>query len=447
MQLSVSIEREPFHSVCMKFSPENGDDLSPRAGSATYDALRETPVIVELLPGSPVSSVSDLHPDLIALGALLVCGQLKVTDLSLPVRPSDAMADAAREHFKLELHGNGVQHPPREFGDSPGLAFSGGVDSCAALLLMPMRTKSIFMHRFSLGEAKKTAYNANAALQSVAAVQRSARSAAVLRSNVETIRSPVGFPVDWSNALPLVFNADELDLASISFGTVLESASGLGKLKYSSLAKRTIYSRWAPVFQAAALSMSLPVAGLSEVLTSKIVRERGEFMLPQSCVRGEPGEPCRRCFKCFRKSLTEWALGGARMTDGDITFAATSREVSTRLRQVPIHHEIGFAWALANIESSNPLLRALKLRSDAYCDEYADLKFAETPYWHNFDLYIPVDLRNEVKTFAREAFGNEAAPGASLVERWDVQPVLESEGYKAGVSATIEELEVLSRTN
>ena len=445
MRVSFSVESDPFPSVWINFAPDSDAELEARAGTANYERLRETPVIVELLPGSQIRNALDLHPDLLALSALLVCGQLKVEQLHLPALPGPEMIKVARERFGVEMQGSEPEFDPRTSGRNPGLAFSGGVDSCAALLLMPQDTVSVFMHRFSLGQPPRTAYNASAALRSVQALQSGARKAASLRCNVETIRSPVGFPVDWSNALPLVVNADTLELSSISFGTVLESASSLGKLRFSDLSSRTIYSRWAPAFGAAGLSMSLPVASLSEVLTSKIVREEGEFMFPQSCVRGTPGEPCKRCFKCFRKSLTEWALGGPPMTSDEISAAVTSKEVSMRLRQVPIHHEIGFAWAMENIETENAVLKALQERSNAFELACGGLGFVEHPYWPNLDEYVPANLRGEVLAATMNSFGGREPGMFHQVEEWDVQPILDSELYQSGVRATIAELEIAQK--
>lgn len=445
MLVTIAVENAPFRSVWMRFIPESDDELQPRAGDASFEKLRETPVVVELAPESRVQAPSDLHPDLVALSALLVCGQLSLQKLRLPVRPSEEMINAAKKFFAIEMCGEGPAPSQRSKGELAGLAFSGGVDSCAALLVMPASTVSVFMHRFYLEESKQSVYNSSAALRSVAALQASGRSATALRSNVETVRTPVGFPVDWSNALPLVMNAESLDLSSVSFGTVLESASSLGKMKFSKLASRTIYVRWSAVFTAASLSLSLPVASLSEVATSKIVRERGSFIYPQSCVRGTPGEPCERCFKCFRKSLTEWALGGAPMSDEKIALAAVSKGVDARLRRSPVHHEIGFAWALANIESRNPLLSALKTRAEAFVSVNGGLDFLERPYWPNVQLYVPNSIRPDVVSLTSRAFEASRATDALQVERWDAQQVIETESYQLGLQATVAELNKLAQ--
>lgn len=447
MLVSVSVEDSPFRSVQFRFTPQSEKELEPRAGVASFADLTTLPVIVELLPSSTVSEVSDIHPDLLVLASLLIVGQTKTASLELPVIPSESMVEVVREKFQIELETTGVATKgtsERVGSGVPGLAFSGGVDSCAALLLLPGDAVSIFMHRTSLGDSKKTLYNSSAALASVNALSSSAYRAAALRSNVENIRSPVGFPVDWSNSLPLVINADGLGLSSISFGTVLESATSLGKKKYSDMRSRTVYSRWAPVFTVAGVNMSLPVAGVSEVLTSKVVRERGAFMLPQSCVRGTPGEPCRRCFKCFRKMITEWALGGAAISEQDISRAAISREVSTRLKQSPIHHEIGLSWAVSKINSNNPVLDSLKARAAVFMEDYDGLNFLERPLDVNIDRYVPDDIRPSVRGKIVGLLGDPSAADLSVVESWDVEDAVASDAYQRGVSLTAEALHTLS---
>lgn len=447
MLMSASVEDAPFRSVQFRFTPESEKELEPRAGVASFAGLAMSPVVVELLPGSTVREVADIHPDLIVLASLLIVGQTKTASLELPVIPSESMVEAVRERFQIELTTSAVATrgtSERVGSGVPGLAFSGGIDSCAALLLLPKDTVSMFMHRTSLGDSKKTLYNSSAAMASVDALSRGAYRAVALRSNVENIRSPVGFPVDWSNSLPLVINADGLGLSSISFGTVLESATSLGKKKYSDLRDRTVYSRWAPIFKVAGVNMSLPVAGLSEVLTSKVVRERGAFMLPQSCVRGTPGDPCRRCFKCFRKMITEWALGGAEVSEEDISRAAVTREVSTRLSQSPIHHEIGLSWAVLQITSSNCVISALKSRAAVFAASYDSLTFLERPLDVNIDRYIPDDIRPGVRETIFGLLGGPNAADLALVESWDVEEAVASDSYQRGISQTTEALHALS---
>lgn len=444
MIVSTSVHQEPFPSLWMHFSPESDLDITPRAGTATFEELRTTPVLVELLPQSGRPSMEKLHPDLVALAAILVCGPLKVGQIKLSRKPSAALTKATKQHFGIEIHAPGAAAEPRTGGPYPGLAFSGGVDSCAALLMLPRSTASVFMHRFSLEGGSRGLYNPSAALASVKAIQESGYRAATLRSNVETIRTPVGFPVDWSNALPLVVNADTLGLSSIAFGTVLESASSLGKYEYSQLGGRTIYSRWAPIFSIAGLDISLPVASMSEVLTSRIVLEKGAFMQPQSCVRGTPGSPCRRCFKCFRKSLTEWALYGTPRPSGEIESALASKEVNARLRQSPIHHEVGIAWAAMKIESDIPALRALRARAEAIAATAGGLDFMERPYWPNVNEFVPTSIRSTVSQRLEDEFGKARSTDTDRVEAWDVRPAISSPKYLDGLSATNHALDHLT---
>lgn len=436
MIVSAEVVKAPFYALSLSFTPESESDLEARAGQVSFEGLRGTPVVTELLPQSGIASVEDIHPDLVALAALLVCGQTRTRSLTLPVNPSEAMTQVAREKFHVSMTGAGSAADRRAPGLHPGLAFSGGVDSCAALLAMPYSTASFFMKRFSLNGKLGGLYNDSAAVASTEALQRAGLRAAILRCNVETIRTPVGFPVDWSNALPLVVNADAADLGSISFGTILESASGLGKDKYSRLSERSIYSRWAPAFGAAGVEMSLPVAGLSEVLTSRIVLEEGGFMQAQSCVRGVPGSPCKHCFKCFRKSLTEWALGGSSVEADVLIQAVSTKEVNGRLRKVPIHHEIGLAWAASKVDSDLAILQALRRRADAISDALGGLQFLERPYWKNVDELVPPPLVDFVSTRLVSLFGKSVSRNDASVEAWNVDSFVGSAKYLEGVALT-----------
>lgn len=447
MKITYSIEQQPFESCWLRFELEDGDDISARAGSAQYDRLLSTPVVTELVSGGSLGMSDHIHPDLLTVAALLVCGQTRIKRLNVPNLPSYEMCRVVKERFGIDvISDDGVEghSARRRAGSLPGLAFSGGIDSCAALLLLPRQTVSVFMRRSHLEELPKSMYKEAAALDSLTAVATSGRAAVSLRSNVEVIRQPMGFPVDWSNSLPLVLNADALEIGSISFGTVLESAGGLGKYKYTNLSDRTIYSRWAPIFEVAGIDMSLPVSGLSEVLTSKLVREHGQFLKAQSCVRGEPGKPCGRCFKCFRKSITEAALSGDKFSSDQVSAFFRSQEIRRRIVQSPIHHEIGLAWALSRIPHAGGIMEALGARAKVYCDQFDGLDFLERPFLPNIEAYVPVSIRASVIDRVVEWLGEPNSLDISLVQSWDVSAILESPEYIAAVDNTVSRLAKVS---
>ena len=103
----------------------------------------------------------------------------------------------------------------------PGLAYSGGADSCAALAVMPGNTVPIFMHR---PMSKDSIYDSEAPLRSCEELKEVGYDVKVIECDLEYLRKPIGFPSDLANAVPAVLLSQSLGLDSIAFGTVLESA-------------------------------------------------------------------------------------------------------------------------------------------------------------------------------------------------------------------------------
>ena len=54
------------------------------------------------------------------------------------------------------------------------------------------------------------------------------REVLTIKSDLEYIRNPVGFPVDVANSSPAILIAQKMGFNSIAFGTILESAYGIG---------------------------------------------------------------------------------------------------------------------------------------------------------------------------------------------------------------------------
>src|SRR5215213_9337798 len=92
----------------------------------------------------------DVHPDLIALSVFLVAHPWTTNRLVVKGVDgiSDTFAQALDSGFGTELHHPGTgdpRHAPA--GGRSGLAFSGGVDSTAAMMLMPKETPLLFLNR------------------------------------------------------------------------------------------------------------------------------------------------------------------------------------------------------------------------------------------------------------------------------------------------------------
>lgn len=375
------------------------------------------------------------HPDLIALIALLVFGPFTARNIEFDWRISAEFAEAVLTSFKRRAGPSDPQIESRKAKPEyrPALAFSGGVDSFAALAVMPEDTVPVFCHRIVPDGHRAGLYRADAALRACEDLKKT-HDVQIVCTTMEFARDPVGFSVDWTNGCGAVLLADHLGLDSIAFGLIMESAYFIGHPKYSDLESRSIYAAWAPIFASAGLPMYMPVAGLSEVVTSKIAIRHEERWHAESCVRGKVEEPCLKCFKCFRKTILDHRIRGRALDSSHFDIALTSREVKSKLLTVPIHHENVLAYSLFGLTAeSNPVLDALRQKTISLQEYGRDLLFLERHYPRSIRL-IPEKYREatveRIHGFAQPA----TLEDIETIECWDTQHLTETDRYKEGHS-------------
>ena len=283
--------------------------------------------------------IEEIHPDLIGLSTILLCHQFIGEDLHLPMDVSESFLESANEvlsKYKICSKGDpGISPycPPNRA--RPGLAFSGGADSTAALSVMPGETVPVFMNR---PMRENSIYDSDAPLKNCELLRQIGYDVKVIDCDLEYVRKPVGFPSDLAHAIPLILLSEKLGIGSIAFGTVLESAYGIGHEKFIDYPNGSHMRFYGTLLSAAGLQMSLPVGGVSEVGTSIIVESSPLGEVSQSCIRGKKGKPCMRCWKCFRKELLSVALFPDREVDLE-GMMRSSTEVQIRLSAYPISHE------------------------------------------------------------------------------------------------------------
>jgi len=287
----------------------------------------------------------NIHPDIIGLVAILLCNPFVGKKLELPLKVSSKfMKDVTSviSRYKIVSEVDHDLEPLIELEDGyPSLAFSGGADSCAALAIMPSRTIGIFLKRPMKKDSK---YDHNAPLEICNLLKNAGFDIRIIESNLENIRSPTGFPTDLANSIPALLLSQELRLDSISFGTVLESAFGIGHQNYIEYSKGSHWRFYSKIFSAVGINLSLPVSGVSEVGTTMIGGVSSIASLSQSCIRGKHKKPCLRCWKCFRKELLIYSLGFKSMLN--ITSLMNTNEVQKRLSEIPISHENVILYSL-----------------------------------------------------------------------------------------------------
>lgn len=312
-------------------------------------------------------SFDQVHPDLLALAAFLVVQPWVGRRLTFrgARRPGDRFCKALAKAFGIRAFGADSAVIPRlaPVPGRPGLAFSAGMDSTAALALMPQDTVSVFLNRVGLDRTPiNSNYRNDFAMHAIQELQKLGRQVLIVDSNLEYTRRPVGFPVDWSNAVPAVLLADEFGLRSIAWGMILESAYAIGSVGFRDWPDRDLAQKWGAVFEAAGLPMSAVVSGLSEVCTSKVVMASPYANLAQSCIRGTVDRACGECPKCFRKGLLESALGGRSFDEDRLDCYLKSDEIRAILSAYPIKHENVLGYCLSQYAGAHPFLLALKDR-------------------------------------------------------------------------------------
>ena len=292
--------------------------------------------------------LSEIHPDHLALSALLIVRPWFNKSLKLSFGVSQRFADACQE-IKITVTPVDSQIVPYDSDSAEyiGLAFSGGADSTAALSVLPPSTIPFFLDRPDSGGSL---YSKQAALRSVNKLSQLGYDCQIVECDLESIREPLGFPTDLSNGVPAILLAKRMKLFGIAYGTVLESLYGLGRMQYKEYSETSHYKSWWNVFLQSGLPLSYPTGGISEVGTELICSKSSIGNLAQSCIRGTAMEPCNFCWKCFRKQTVRVAL---RVVDEDMQKTHNllkSKEVRTKLRQLPISHENVLIFSFARLD-------------------------------------------------------------------------------------------------
>jgi len=298
-------------------------------------------------------SVAATHPDVIALAVITSVHPFVADALDLNIAVSESFAEACKKWLPYECRFEDVRSNivRRAKGNVPALSFSGGVDSTAALALMPDNTRLYFLDRFNVDRSEpKGLYDKHSAYVACDMAASLGYSVTKVPTSIESIRAPVGFSIDWTSGVPALLMADYDDLSSISWGVVAESGFRVGHEKFIDFSKRTIYRRWNELLKAVGLCLGAPVAGLSEVGTSTIAQASSLKGMAQSCIRGPKGVPCHKCFKCFRKTLIDAGLDGrqvpAELFDRLIKFGGWEKIVLG----IPVKHENVFSWAVRRLD-------------------------------------------------------------------------------------------------
>lgn len=361
---------------------------------------------------------NDIHNDILCLVGLLIAYPFVKDNLSFSLPTSQKFSKIVNSvitrytiNSEIDMNLN-----PREIPDSgyPGLAFSGGCDSSAALCIMPNNTIPVFLERPMI---EKSMYSSDAALKSCDLVKDLGYHIEIVESNFEYIRNPIGFPSDLAHASVLLILADYLNLDSINFGTVLESSYGVGHEKFRDYGNGSHWKLYYNLFKSVGIELSLPVCGISEVGTAIICEKSPMGYISQSCIRGEWQEPCLKCWKCFRKQLLSCSLGFQKFSKEQFKDNINTSDVYSKLKKIPISHENVLSFSVQKLNITD-------------CEEYNVLKkrllkLEEVDFlqkWYSPSLeFVSEKYRPIIRDKIVDILSTMDSEEEKIVEKWSME--------------------------
>ncbi len=362
--------------IRLLFTPSPQDPL--KAGKVSFvskDASIKTDI-----------KISNLHPDILGLIALLIAGQFSSDiELDRPVSPQfSEAAQSYRGGLGFGPSSSGVFPRLRPKKWVPSLCFSGGVDSYAALQLMPKNTECYFLSSPSMKNGIKHPKEFMSGRRAIEYVRTFGHFSVDVESDLEFVRSKPGLPDDLACAVPVLLFADERNIGSVSFGSIAEAAYRTGSTAYIELEKRPAYQKIHSIFEAVDLPVHNVVVGLSEVLTTRIISAAGLADRTQSCMWG--GEvPCGECIKCVRKSLLLMAINGDWPPPDIIRRMMSRGTAARRLKETPNKLENVFAYIAFKYPRNDEFGRIWKA---AYRADQLDMSWMEKVFPSSLNFMV-----------------------------------------------------------
>ncbi len=227
-------------------------------------------------------------------------------------------------------------------GINLALAYSGGVDSTAAALLLPNETILSYHQRDF--DSMLSHNLPNKIFRAWSEINN--REVLIVRSNHEKIRTYYGLPNGFSTAhaagIHLILLSNHLDLRGIAFGTPIDNTWLRSGREYRDFSNSQYWLKWKKKFESAGLDYVLPINHISEAGAIKICMESNLADKINSCLRGKDGEACRNCWKCFHKN-------GPMGRD----INPKSKEITTFLNTTPLRTAQHALWALKKQDLEN----------------------------------------------------------------------------------------------
>jgi hypothetical protein len=179
------------------------------------------------------------------------------------------------------------------------ISFSGGLDSCAIVPLLPDTPVLVYLKRKI---EVPTNIRHTQQLRALDFIKKNYSCITyIMESDIELLAlhsiGRIGFPSEYACTLPCVILGDHAGITAICTGTL---SLFLKFSSYHEFNKTRYYSFWKELFSKAGIDLFWPVGGVLDRGTAIICQKT--HIPGQSCVRNDDGA-CNKCFKCFRKNV------------------------------------------------------------------------------------------------------------------------------------------------
>ena len=289
----------------IKAISENDEELHGLIAQYPYNSIK---LINNTFKINYVSK-KKLHPDIIGAICITAFYPFIKYSATMPFPVSKTFAEGLQMNILPQHHKiNGIYREyrpititnidnnlkPYKNGENTVIAYGGGMDSTAIALLFPdfpiihcsnindnLETKNV-MKLFVKENLKNKAY--------------------IIDSNCKELCKPGGFTT-FTNIflIPLILSAD-LNIKNICYGTIIGASCLSNGTKYYPQFNPKKLNRWIQFYSHIGLNMFSPIAGCSELITSKIIYKHNLINKVLFCEKNK-GYPCHKCTKCLRKLL------------------------------------------------------------------------------------------------------------------------------------------------
>lgn len=350
----------------LEFTPEKSDQTIQYQLSNTYKKMNKvemTSTRCEIhLPKD--WTIEDSHPDVFALAMLSIIYPFCGSEMKLPQGVSKDFHDQVFKITKKKVLPVNDKLSPRKAPSNsvPALAFSGGIDSTAAVLLLPEDTHLFYIDRIT-PKGTRTLLNQEAAYYACDAMADLGKMVHKIKTDLQYLRKPVGFNSFLADVVPALLLADYYGFDSIANGHTLEEGYRIGYLGYQDCKDTELINPWYSLLVKIDMPYTLPTIGLSEVCTTTIVKRSPYHEFAQACSRGKIKKPCMNCYKCFRKSLLEKVLENRPIHDRFLDELFKIKDVKWAINTPHLHFSNVISYITAHYSGEHKKMLALKKKT------------------------------------------------------------------------------------